>query len=170
MKYELEAEYVRSVLSYCAETGILTWLPRSNDRRWTGRYAGKIAGMIGKGGYVKVKLRKRRYLGHHLAWLIETGTWPRPEIDHKNGICSDNRLSNIRLATRSQNVANRGKFGVTSSSLKGVSWHKATGKWQAQIVANGKKLGLGVYATEAEAHAIYMESAVKHYGEFARAA
>lgn len=83
---QLTLAYVRSVLSYCPETGTLTWLPRCDDRRWTTRYAGKSAGNLHPGGYVKIKLCGRRYFAHQLIWLIETGKWPFPEIDHKTAV------------------------------------------------------------------------------------
>lgn len=81
--------------------------------------------------------------------------------DHINGDGLDNRRANLRPATPAQNAANR---RAVRSGLKGVTFHKKSGRWQAAIA----KRYLGLFATEAEAGAAYDRAAVERWGEFAR--
>lgn len=90
------------------------------------------------------------------------------ECDHWDTDPLNNRRDNLRLATRSQNVANQTKRKNTTSNLKGVSWYKKTSKWKAQISDNGKVKHLGYFDTPEEAHAKWWEEAQRIYGKFAR--
>jgi hypothetical protein len=100
-----------------------------------------------------------------------TGEWPpeRLEVDHKDCDPSNNRWDNLRLATASQNQANKKVSRANTSGFKGVSWHKDDKRWRAQIRMGGKKVHLGSFDTPESAHRAYSEAAMKHYGEFARA-
>lgn len=89
------------------------------------------------------------------------------DIDHRNSNGLDNRRANLRLCTRSQNLANMEKRrGNTSSRYKGVNFHKHTGKWRAEIGSGSGKY-IGVFATEEDAARAYNEAARKLWGEFA---
>ena len=91
---------------------------------------------------------------------------PGFEVDHRDGNTLDNRRSNLRLATRSQNQANRGKpRGHYSSQYKGVS--RSTRGWVAQMTVDGKGVFIGLFATEVEAAKGYDAEILKHFGEFA---
>ncbi len=91
------------------------------------------------------------------------------EVDHVNGDGLDNRRANLRICTHSENVCNQRKTHGTSR-YKGVSWHKDTGKWQAQIKVNGRGMYLGCFTTEEEAHAAYCSASAKYHGGFGRTA
>lgn len=96
-------------------------------------------------------------------------TPPDMEVDHINGNCIDNRRgSNLRNCTHAQNMANVRIRKDNTSGFKGVYPNK--GKWKAQIRVDGQAIYLGTYATPAEAYAVYLAAAEKHFGEFARAA
>lgn len=84
-------------------------------------------------------------------------------VDHIDGNGLNNVRSNLRPATASQNAANRKAQGG-SSRYKGVSWHKRSCKWQAQI----KRTNLGYFDDEKEAARAYDDAAREDYGEFAR--
>lgn len=89
-------------------------------------------------------------------------------IDHKNNNRLDNRRSNLRLATQSQNLANRGKYlDDTTSKYKGVSWNINAGKWRAYIKQNQKQIHLGYFDSEREAAVAYDNAARRLFGEFA---
>jgi len=108
---------------------------------------------------------------HNLVWERMMGE-PVPEgylVDHRNRDKLDNRRSNLRLASRTQNEANKAKRkGKTSSQYKGVTFSKGLKKpWRAVITADKKNYSLGYYHTEAEAAREYNEKAKELFGEFA---
>lgn len=98
----LTAERLRELLTYDPETGEFRW-------RYTRgcRARGQIAGTVTCLGYLTIAIDGRKYKAHRLAWLHVHGEWPYPEIDHINRIKLDNRLVNLRRATRAENNANR---------------------------------------------------------------
>ena len=90
------------------------------------------------------------------------------EVDHINMVRSDNRRENLRVATRSENVANSPKrAGATSSRFKGVSYDRYRKKWQAQGMKNYKRRFLGRFTSERAAALAYNKWAVRVFGEFA---
>lgn len=88
-------------------------------------------------------------------------------IDHKNRDRSDNRLANLREASRSQNAWNRGLDRRNTSGHKGVTFVRATGKWRAIIGFKGKFIFLGGYKTKEAAAKAYADAATRLHGEFA---
>lgn len=157
---------VRALLDYDPATGVFQW--RVKPRR--GVQIGDRAGTVDPLGYRGVRVDGRRYLEHRLAWAWVFGSQPPDELDHINGNPSDNRIANLRPATRSQNNQNTRRRCDNKSGFKGVSWITARGKWRAEIKADGRVLHLGYFQTREEAHAAYMTAAEKFFGEFARAA
>lgn len=88
--------------------------------------------------------------------------------DHINGNKLDNRKSNLRVVTASQNHMNRRKDsrkGLTSQ-LKGAQFHKASNLWRSRIKVEGRHISLGYYKTEMEAHNAYMDACKEHFGEY----
>lgn len=149
-------------LDYCPETGLFHWKVDRGSRV----AAGDVAGSVTDEGYISVGLRGRNYMAHRVAWFITTGNQPPHLIDHKNTLRNDNRWVNLREATKAQNGQNclpRGRFP------KGVTLHKS-GRYQAQIKAEGKNRYLGLFATPEAANAAYSAAAARFHGEFARAA
>jgi hypothetical protein len=83
---------------------------------------------------------------HRLAWFIYYGEMPPSVVDHINGNRADNRISNLQLLSTRANVAKGYKANEgTSSQYTGVSWHKASNKWRAEIRINGKSKHLGIF-------------------------
>lgn len=89
-------------------------------------------------------------------------------VDHISGDTLDNRRTNLRLCTLSQNSRNKRKKQGTSSRYKGVTFHKQSGKWAAVLKSSGKNFNLGLFKTQEEAAVAYDNAAKTHFGEFAR--
>ena len=114
-------------------------------------------------GYVYVRLNGKSYGEHRLVHLLFTGEWPY-QVDHKNGVRSDNRPDNLRSATHSENCMNRKPM----RSAKGCYWQPKRNKWIAQIGINGKRKTIGYYGTEEDAAKAYAKAAGELHKEFMR--
>ena len=156
---------LKELMTYDPETGDFAFLKRRGYRG-----AGLKAGSMTAFGYWRIRIDRREYHAHRLAWLYVYGEWPEKDIDHINAIKTDNRIANLRIATPAQNNANQPLTSRNSSGFKGVTWHKRCGKWQAAIKVSGRTFHLGLFERAEDAHAAYVNAAKEHYGECARAA
>ena len=162
----ISAETLRDILRYDIQTGVFVW---RNHRRST--LLGKVAGYRKRGQrsfYVGISIYGQEYAAHRLAWLYVTGRWPKAQIDHKDMDGTNNSFSNLREASRSQNLANSPRRLDNSSGYKGVCWFAACEKWRADIAKDGKRHYLGLFDTAEAAHEAYAAAATKLHGEFAR--
>lgn len=158
---DLTVEQLHEIVSYNPLTGIFVW----NEGR---KLPGEIAGRINNHGYRKLQIGSRKYKASRLAWLYIYGKWPEYQIDHINLNRSDDRIENLRECTRSQNTANTGIRGDSTSGFKGVFFRKRSKKWVARIVKDGKAKELGEFRSPEEAHQRYARAAAELFGEFAR--
>jgi len=155
-------ERVIELLDYDPDTGIFTWKVSKGSQR-----AGTEAGTLNN-GYSIISIDGKNHRAHRLAFLLSHGHLP-DELDHINGDPSDNRIENLRPATRSENNRNTGKNSKNTSGKKGVSWDKQREKWQANARdSNGKKKHLGRFTTVEAAYVAYNDFAIKLHGEFYR--
>jgi hypothetical protein len=162
------AELLR-IISYDPVLGDLRWRARDDrDHSWNMRFADEIAGSDQANGYHYVNFNGKLRLAHRIAWFYMTGDWPVGQIDHINGIRSDNRWLNLRVVTQTQNSANQGLRSTNSSGVKGVSWSKAKNLWLATIVVNGKSIFLGYHKTLDEAASARAAANEKYHGEHNR--
>lgn len=137
----------------------------------TGKFYGAKGTEVGsvnkKSGYVYVHAERKHMLAHRVAWRVFYGVWPKDQLDHINGDRGDNRIANLREATRSQNMANS---AGRRSGLKGIIIQRKPGlkkKFGAALRKDGKNYFFGNYETEEEAHAAYVKAARELFGEFA---
>lgn len=157
-------ESIKDFISYDPDTGYLTWL-KSPCRRVK---EGAVVSSIDAYGYFVVAFRGSRWKAHRLAWFLHYGEDPPETVDHINGDRKDNRLCNLRAASRGENLKNMSVSGKGSSKYKGVSWNKAVKQWTAYISVDNKKVHLGCFSSEEEAANAYNKRATVEYGEFAR--
>lgn len=132
-----------------------------------GSVAGSVCGN-GRKLYVKVRIG-RLYRAHRLIWLIVTGEWPKYHIDHVDNDGTNNRWSNLRLATLNQNQHNRELSRANLTGYKGVSRANNLSKpYRANITIGRERRHLGYYRSAEEAAHAYDESARELFGEYAR--
>jgi hypothetical protein len=163
-------EQLRELLHYDPDTGAFTWRKRDNARPcWNSRYTKGRAGTISETtGYVVINTGKRLYRAHRLAWLYVYGRWPRLQIDHRNGDRTDNRITNLREASQTENNANASVRTDNRCGFKGVRINPISGRYRARIRINGKAKHLGYFDSPEEAHSAYCAAAQEVFGEFAR--
>jgi hypothetical protein len=156
---ELAQMRLQDAMDFYPDEGIMRW------RFCRGRLAkaGTVAGNVRPDGYVQIKIDQSTYLRSRLAWLFVHGRWPT-EIDHINGDRSDDRLENLREATRSQNISNC-RQRVGSSGFRGVSKHG--NRFVAKITQGGNEHYLGTFPTAEAAAEAYRVASEKLHGEFA---
>ena len=141
------------LLAYEPETGIFTWRKRRGGRA----LAGTKAGVLRSDGYVSITIDFKKIMAHRLAWLMVNGVEPPDQLDHINGVRSDNRIHNLRPATGSQNQQNIGRAKSNNLlGLLGVSYHPQSGKFRGRIKVNGRVIHCGLHDTPEGAHAAYM--------------
>jgi hypothetical protein len=164
----LTRERAIALFDYDPVEGNLRWRRRTPDmfddgiysaerrcQTWNARFAGEIAGSISGYGYRQIELPDGfPCLAHRIIWLIVYGRWPEDQIDHRNGIGIDNRLSNLREATQLQNQQNR----KDRSRHVGASWHQKEQRWQARITVGRQQKALGYFDTAEEAHQAYLDA------------
>ena len=146
-------ELLRELFRYDQETGFLYYRKQPSVYRRSD--LSKPVGTCGKNGYLVITLSRTSYRVHRLIWKIAYGVEPAAIIDHKNGNRLDNKLSNLREATSSQNVANSRR----NAPKRGVT--KYRGKWKAQCAGKSK-----VFSTWEEAHQVHVQWHLQDFGEF----
>lgn len=151
----LTAELVRELLDYDPETGV--FLHRTKRR---GSKQGSVAGTTTANGYRFVAINRKQYLAHRVAWLYVHGVWPTGQIDHVNGIKTDNRIANLRDVPQELNMQNQrhAQRHKSSTKLLGVHFAKESDRWYSQIRINGKSRHLGMFATDTEAYEAYLKA------------
>jgi hypothetical protein len=95
-------EEIKTFISYNPETGLFT-----RNIRWGSKPAGSPLGSLSKFGYHQISVMGRTYTAQRLAWYISHGEWPDGDIDHINRNKTDNRIANLRVLSRSENLKNR---------------------------------------------------------------
>lgn len=151
-----DPELLRKLLRYDPETGVLTWKVRTPNmfedgkrtashrcNNWNAVFAGKPAfTALCPHKYRIGEVLGSRVRAHRVIWALVYGRWPK-EVDHINGIRDDNRLSNLRTVTRTQNARNQCIRSTNTSGHMGVSWEKGKHRWVAHIRVDGKLIKLG---------------------------
>lgn len=123
-----------------------------------------------QGSYYVARTKKRNPLPPTTIYLhrIIMDAKPGEYVDHRNRNPLDNRRSNLRFCTPSQNQQNhKRRSKANTSGYKGVCTSRAGKPWRAQITIEGRSRSLGQYNTKEEAARAYDAAAIAHFGEFA---
>jgi hypothetical protein len=108
--------------------------------------------------------KRTKLLMHRLIMRAQKGQ----QVDHIHHLTLDNRKQELRLCTRNENAHNTGRRIDNASGYKGVSWHKSTQKWRAEIQVDGKRKHLGCFSDADRANEVCMAARAELHGEFAR--
>lgn len=153
---------LRKALAYDPETGLFTWRVSRGSVK-PGVHAARSACR-----YTAVRMDGKRYYAHRLAFLWMTGCWPEGDVDHIDGDGTNNRWSNLREATQSQNNGNQRLRSDSVTGFKGVGYVRKDRAYRARLRVGGKQLALGYFKTPEAAYAAYCVAAKAHFGEFAK--
>lgn len=159
----LDQDTLKSLLHYDPETGHFTWLQMARPN--VSALVGTRAGRVDETGYRRIKCAGGMYRAHSLAWFYMTGDWPPNEMDHVNRDRDDNRWSNLRLATRSENMRNTRTYRNNSSGQRGVL--PKGKKWIARIDVEKRAIWLGTFGTFEAAQEAYLKASAEHFGAWA---
>lgn len=150
-------------IQYDENTGKLTW---KVDRNYNAK-AGDECGSFDTRGYRQVNILGKVLKAHRVAWFLHYKVWPEQEIDHINCNKSDNRISNLRLVSRKEQIRNIRTRKDSKTQIKGVHYDKTRGNYQAFIHVDGKRKHLGRFSNSEDAHRAYCVAADAYYSEFA---
>lgn len=160
-------EKLQSLLQYDKDTGEFYWKYNpAKQISWNTRYAGKLAGGLNTQGYWVIRIDNILYRAHHLAWVYVQGYWTKYELDHIDGNRANNKIANLREATRRENARNMSSHKGSTSKYKGVCWH--SNAWRATIWDGSKQINLGRYKSEEEAAKVYQVKANELFQSFAK--
>ncbi|AMV00047.1 HNH endonuclease signature motif containing protein [Xanthomonas citri] len=152
----LTATRLREVVSYDPSTGVFVRVVRLAQRHAAGDRADFLVSSGKLAGYSRISIDGRRYLAHRCAWLYVHGSWPEHQIDHVNGLKSDNRIANLRDVTCAVNRENmRVRRRDNRSGMLGVHLHTQSQKWRARLQVDGRIVDGGVHETATQAHERY---------------
>mgnify|MGYP000574837211 CR=1 FL=1 len=158
---DLTVDLLNELFTYDKETGKLYW---KAARR--GVTVGKEAGHDNGKGYLRVRINRKLYVVHRIIFLMHKGYYPAL-LDHIDGNTHNNKIENLRPASKSQNQHNSKTYKNNTTGYKGVSYNKQSKKFSATIALNYKPIWLGYHNTPEEADAVVRAAREELHGNFA---
>ena len=153
----IDQKTLKENLHYNPDSGLFIRLTSNSNRI----KVGDIAGSATSDGYIRMCVLGKHYKAHRLAFLWMTGEFPE-ECDHINHVKDDNRWSNLRSVTRTQNNQNHSIQSNNTSEFVGVYWFKRDKKWRAYITVNQKQIHLGYFDKKEDAISARKEANIKY--------
>jgi hypothetical protein len=166
---DLSHDEVVEFLDYDPLSGLFRWKKSTSNRAPVGSLAGSSRGL----GYLAIQLNGALCYSHRLAWFYIYKRWPAFDTDHINLDKRDNRIANLREASRAQNKWNIGPLSNNKSGAKGIRKRLTlTGdeRFEVQLQANGKQFYIGTFSSMCEAKLAHAQAAETHHAEFKRIA
>lgn len=162
----IDPEILRQLLAYDPVTGVLVWLHRdasffakkSAYKMWNKRYAGCEAFQTASYGYLHGHIFQKHYFAHRVAWALHYGEWPEDQIDHVNGIRSDNRIENLRSVSQSDNQKNAKLRHDNKSGIPGVDWKTSCSLWRVRASIGKRRILVGYYKNLSDAKVARLEA------------
>lgn len=165
-KQDLPQKELHKIFQYEKEIGGFKWkIYRTSNAK-----IGDVAGCLNKStGRWQIRYCKQNYKAHRLVWVYHYGAIPFGKyIDHIDRNPLNNKIENLRLCTKSENMRNVGMQKNNKSGYKGVFPYNNSGKFYSRIVVEGVSIRLGVFDTEEEASLVYEAKARELHGVFYR--
>lgn len=145
---------LRQLVRFSPETNQYFWNPRPREmfkaegswKSWNTNWANKETfNAVDGRGYCQAVVLLRHYNAHRIIWFYHYGVWPDGEIDHINGIPTDNRIENLRVVTSAENSKNLKLRADNKSGATGVSWNPCSSTWRVRIRENCKTIEIGSF-------------------------
>ena len=159
----LTFERANELFHYEPSSGKLFWKKKTAQRIKVGDEAGCVHKST---GYIQIRVDNKLYTLHRIAILLATGVYDKTvQVDHINHDRSDNRLENLRVVSRAENMRNKSKQNTNKTGITGVRityTRKGTKRYTANIVYNYKPIFLGNYDTLEEAATARAEAEIKY--------
>jgi hypothetical protein len=153
---------LKELLNYDKETGIFIRIKSNSNRA----KVNCVAGNIRKDGYLEVRVCKKSYLQHRLAWLYIYGKFPDKLIDHINGNRNDNRIENLREVDYKENTYNSKVRSDNKSGVRCVSWNKKSQSWEVRVKVDKKLKHFGSYKELDDAAKVAEKVRKEHHKEY----
>lgn len=142
--------------------GDLYWkISRNNNIK-----VGQVAGMLRPDGYKRVNINKKNYYLHRLIFIYHNG-FITDEIDHIDNNKLNNRIENLRVATRIQNMLNCKINSRNTTGIKGITFDKEKSKFRPYLSVNKKRMYLGCFDSLDDANTELQKARIKYHGSFA---
>lgn len=154
-------EEIAAAFEYDPETGIVLrkkWIKKGRPISETGRKPQKF----GRTSYFLLGFNGTCLRAHRIAWMLTYKEWPPEQIDHIDGDGLNNKLSNLRCVSNTQNQRNASRKRTSKSGVNGVYWCKLREKWVSQICIDGKQCYLGAFTRLKHAAAARKEAEKNH--------
>ena len=159
----MNIDALKSLLRYDPDTGLIYWIAKGK-----GKIKKKAAGTLLYSGYIGISIGSKRWQAHRIAWALHHGDWPKDQVDHINGIKTDNRACNLRAATNSQNGKNLKLSKANKTGVAGVCWNEKHQSYRAYIKVEHKAMYLGTYKKLDDAAKARRDAEEKYFGEWKR--